>query len=37
MNIAIWIITALIAVAFIGAGLMKVAQPRTKLAANGMA
>ena len=37
MNIAIWIITGLIAVAFIGAGLMKVAQPRAKLAANGMA
>ena len=37
MNIAIWIITGLIAVAFIGAGLMKVAQTRTKLAANGMA
>lgn len=37
MNIAIWIITGLLAVAFIGAGLMKVAQPRAKLAANGMA
>lgn len=37
MNIALWIITGLLAVAFIGAGLMKVAQPRAKLAANGMA
>ncbi|MCU1447195.1 DoxX family protein [Cryobacterium sp.] len=37
MNIAIWIITGLLALAFIGAGLMKVAQPRAKLAANGMA
>jgi hypothetical protein len=37
MNIAIWIITGLLALAFIGAGIMKVAQPRAKLAANGMA
>jgi uncharacterized membrane protein YphA (DoxX/SURF4 family) len=37
MNIAIWIITGLLALAFIGAGIMKVAQPRTKLAAGGMA
>ena len=37
MNIAIWIITGLLAVAFSGAGRMKGAQPRTKLAANGMA
>lgn len=37
MNIAIWIITGLLALAFIGAGLMKVAQPRATLAANGMA
>ncbi|TFD95271.1 DoxX family protein [Cryobacterium lactosi] len=37
MNIAIWIITGLLALAFIGAGLMKVAQPRAKLAASGMA
>jgi uncharacterized membrane protein len=37
MNIAIWIITGLIAVAFIAAGVMKVAQPRAKLAASGMA
>ena len=37
MNIAIWIITGLLALAFIGAGIMKVSQPRAKLAANGMA
>ena len=37
MNIAIWIITGLLALAFIGAGIMKVAQPRAKLAAGGMA
>ena len=37
MNIAIWIITGLLALAFIGAGLMKVAQPRAKLADGGMA
>ena len=37
MNIAIWIITGLLALAFIGAGIMKVTQPRAKLAANGMA
>ena len=37
MNIAIWIITVLLAFAFVAAGVMKVAQPRTKLAASGMA
>jgi len=37
MNIAIWIITGLLALAFIGAGLTKVSQPRAKLAASGMA
>ena len=37
MNIAIWIITVLLALAFVAAGVMKVAQPRAKLAASGMA
>jgi uncharacterized membrane protein YphA (DoxX/SURF4 family) len=36
MNIAIWIITAVIAAAFIAAGFMKVTQPKEKLAASGM-
>lgn len=37
MNIALWIVTALLALAFLAAGAMKLAQPRTKLAASGMA
>ena len=36
MNITLWIIAGLLAVAFAGAGAMKLAQPRTKLAASGM-
>ncbi|MFP8903347.1 DoxX family protein [Streptomyces atacamensis] len=37
MNVALWIIAGLLAVAFFLAGLMKVAQPKEKLAASGMA
>ncbi|MEU1628560.1 DoxX family protein [Streptomyces sp. NPDC020096] len=37
MNITLWIIASVLAVAFFGAGLMKIAQPREKLAASGMA
>ena len=37
MNITLWIITGLLALAFAAAGLMKLAQPRAKLAASGMA
>lgn len=36
MNIVLWIITGLLAVAFLGAGVMKLAQPKEKLAASGM-
>lgn len=36
MNITIWIITGLLAAAFLAAGLMKVAQPQQKLVAGGM-
>ena len=34
MIIALWIVTGLLAVAFFGAGLMKVSQPQEKLQAN---
>jgi uncharacterized membrane protein YphA (DoxX/SURF4 family) len=37
MNVVLWIIAGLLAVAFAGAGLMKLAQPKAKLAASGMA
>ncbi|ABS04124.1 DoxX family protein [Kineococcus radiotolerans] len=37
MNVVLWIVAGLLALAFLGAGLMKLAQPRTKLAASGMA
>ena len=37
MNIVLWIIAGLLALAFAAAGLMKLAQPRAKLAASGMA
>jgi hypothetical protein len=37
MNITLWIIASVLATAFLGAGLMKVSQPREKLAASGMA
>lgn len=34
MNIAIWIVQALLALAFLAAGLMKLTQPKEKLATN---
>lgn len=37
MNIVLWIIAGLLAAAFAGAGLMKLAQPKEKLASSGMA
>ena len=37
MNIASWIVATLLAVAFLGAGLMKLARPKDALAASGMA
>ena len=37
MNVILWIIAGLLAVAFSGAGLMKLAQPKEKLASAGMA
>ncbi|MFI2752938.1 DoxX family protein [Cellulomonas sp. P22] len=36
MNIALWVVTALLAVAFLGAGLMKVSRTRPQLVASGM-
>ena len=36
MNIVLWIIAIVLAVAFAGAGLMKLTQPKEKLAASGM-
>jgi uncharacterized membrane protein YphA (DoxX/SURF4 family) len=36
MNISLWIIASLLAVAFLGAGLMKIGRPKEKLAASGM-
>ena len=36
MNIFLWIIGEILAVAFLGAGLMKLTQPKEKLAASGM-
>jgi hypothetical protein len=36
MNIALWIIAGLLAVAFLGSGAMKLIQPREKLAASGL-
>ena len=36
MNIFLWIIAGILAVAFLGAGLMKLTQPKEKLAASGM-
>jgi uncharacterized membrane protein YphA (DoxX/SURF4 family) len=35
MNIALWIVAGLLALAFLGAGAMKLAQPREKLVASG--
>ena len=36
MNVVLWIIAAVLAVAFLGAGLMKLGQPRQKLVESGM-
>jgi hypothetical protein len=36
MNVALWIIAGLLAVAFLGSGAMKLIQPREKLAASGL-
>ena len=36
MNVVLWIVAGLLAVAFLGAGLMKLAQPREKLVESGM-
>ncbi|MEU0302901.1 DoxX family protein [Streptomyces sp. NPDC006175] len=37
MNVTLWIIASVLAVAFLLAGLMKAGQPKEKLAASGMA
>ncbi|MFI6740560.1 DoxX family protein [Nonomuraea sp. NPDC050451] len=37
MNVVLWIIAGLLALAFLGAGLMKLSQPKEKLAASGLA
>lgn len=37
MNVTLWIITSLLAAAFLAAGLMKTTQSREKLASSGMA
>ncbi|TJZ59102.1 DoxX family protein [Streptomyces piniterrae] len=37
MNITLWIITSVLALAFLAAGLMKISQPKEKLTASGMA
>ncbi|OUM44650.1 DoxX family protein [Arthrobacter sedimenti] len=36
MNITLWIVAAVLALAFLGAGAMKLTQPKEKLAASGM-
>lgn len=36
MNVFLWIVAGLLAVAFLGAGAMKLSQPRAKLSASGM-
>ncbi len=36
MNVVLWIIAAVLAVAFLAAGLLKVSQPKEKLAATGL-
>lgn len=36
MNVVLWIVAGLLAVAFLGAGLMKLVQPKAKLQASGM-
>jgi uncharacterized membrane protein YphA (DoxX/SURF4 family) len=37
MNVFLWVIASLLALVFLGAGLMKLLQPKEKLAAAGMA
>ncbi|MGW2202048.1 DoxX family protein [Streptomyces sp. NPDC001774] len=37
MNTILWVITGVLALMFLAAGLMKISQPREKLAASGMA
>ncbi|MER6007638.1 DoxX family protein [Nonomuraea sp. NPDC051941] len=37
MNVVLWIIAGLLALAFLGAGLMKLSQPKEKLATSGLA
>jgi uncharacterized membrane protein YphA (DoxX/SURF4 family) len=37
MNVVLWVVAAVLALAFLAAGLMKVAQPKEKLAASGLA
>jgi uncharacterized membrane protein YphA (DoxX/SURF4 family) len=37
MNVALWVVAGLLALAFLAAGLMKISQPKEKLAASGMA
>ncbi len=37
MNTVLWIIASLLAVVFLGAGLMKILQPRERLASSGVA
>ncbi|MFF5078459.1 DoxX family protein [Actinoplanes sp. NPDC000266] len=36
MNVFLWIVAAVLAVAFLGAGVMKLLQPKEKLVASGM-
>lgn len=36
MNVVLWVIAGVLAVAFLGAGLMKLTRPKAKLAASGM-
>ena len=36
MNVFLWIVAGLLAVAFLGAGAMKLSQPKAKLSASGM-
>ncbi|MFE3863672.1 DoxX family protein [Streptomyces goshikiensis] len=36
MNTALWVIASVLALTFLAAGLMKISQPREKLAASGM-
>ncbi len=36
MDVVLWIVAGVLAVAFLGAGLMKLAQPKEKLVESGM-